>query len=93
MTRYHPSLRQLFREIATEKRHQTGFLASGSSYRPPLPILLPDSGLPVAFVPGYSSATATDSHRASLDSETVRRSGAVCASLLSTELRFACDMA
>jgi hypothetical protein len=42
-----------------------GILAPGSPYLPRLPILV-DSGIVAAFVPGYSSGTATEFHRTSL---------------------------
>lgn len=45
---------------------QAGLLASGSAYFPRLPIHAVDSDLRADFVPGYSSASATDLHRTSL---------------------------
>ena len=64
---------ELFREVAAyQLRCGAGLLASGSIYWPRLPARS-SSGDYAAFVPGYSSATATDSHRASLGPRAMKR--------------------
>lgn len=57
------------RSCRKNNRPMAGLLAPGSSFAPRLPILL-DSGIVAAVVPGYSSGTATASHRTSLAQRT-----------------------